>query len=69
MVEVLVARRALILAKELGLDHIILEGDSEIAIRAMKSEDYSAAPFGHIISDIKALSSHFRSLIFHHTRR
>ena len=57
MVEVLVARRALILAKELGLDHIILEGDSEIAIRAMKSEGYSATSFGHILSDIKVLYS------------
>ncbi|XP_065630291.1 uncharacterized protein LOC136067860 [Quercus suber] len=69
IVEVLAARRALIFAKELGFDHVILEGDSEIAIRAMNSEDYSAAPFGHIISDIKALSSHFRSVVFHHTRR
>jgi len=32
MVEVLAAGRALCFAKELGFDHIILEGDSEIAI-------------------------------------
>ena len=35
MVEVLAAWRALIFAKELGFDHVILEGDFEIAIRAM----------------------------------
>ena len=69
IVEVLPARRSLIFAIELGFDHVILESDSEIAIQAMNSKDYSAAPFGHIISDIKALSSHFRSLVFHHTRR
>ena len=69
IVEVLAARRSLIFAIELGFDHVILESDSEIAIQAMNSKDYSAAPFGHIISDIKALSSHFRSLVFHHTRR
>lgn len=69
MVEVLATRRALIFAKELGFDRVILEGDSKIAVRAMNSEDYSGAPFGHIISDIKALSSHFRSLVFHHTHR
>ena len=68
IVEVLAARRALIFALELGY-HVILEGDSEIAIRAMNSEDYSATPFGHLISDIKSLSSHFRSLVFCHTRR
>ena len=37
IVEVLAARRALIFALELGFDQVILEGDSEIAIRAMNS--------------------------------
>ncbi|KAL0000104.1 hypothetical protein SO802_019706 [Lithocarpus litseifolius] len=69
IVEVLAARRALIFASELGFDQVILEGDSEIAIRAMNSEDYSAASFGHIISDINSFSSHFRALVFQHTRR
>ena len=56
MVEVLAARRALIFANELGFDKVILEGDSEIAIAAMKTDAYSAASFGHIVADIKALS-------------
>ena len=64
MVEVLAARRALFFAKELGFEKVILEGDSEIAICAMKSDDFSAAPFGHIVSDIKSLSAHFRCLLF-----
>ena len=53
MVEVLAARRALIFAKELTFDHINLEGDSNIAIRTMKSDVFFAASFGHILSDIK----------------
>ena len=69
MVEVLAAQRALIFAKELDFDHVILEGDSEIAVRAMKSEGYSATSFGHILSDIKVLSTHFRCLVFRHTHR
>ena len=69
MVEVLAAGRALCFAKELGFDHIILEGDSEIAIRAMNSESYSTTYFGHILSDIKALSPHFRKLVFRHICR
>ena len=69
MVEVLAVPKALIFAKELGFEKVILEGNSEIAIRAMKSDDYSAAPFGHIVSDIKALLAHFRCLIFQHTCR
>ncbi|KAK7840860.1 hypothetical protein CFP56_016170 [Quercus suber] len=69
MVEVLAARRTLLFAKELGFEKVILEGDSEIAIQAMKFDAFSVAPFGHIVSDIKALSSHFRCLTFQHTRR
>ena len=69
MVEVLAARRALIFANELGFDKVILEGDFEIAIRAMKCDDYSVASFGHIVSDIKALATQFRCMIFQHTRR
>nr|POE91501.1 hypothetical protein CFP56_14609 [Quercus suber] len=69
MVEVLAARRTLLFAKELGFEKVILEGDFEIAIQAMKNDAFSAAPFGHIVSDIKALSSHFRCLTFQHTCR
>ena len=69
MVEVLVARRALIFALELSFDHIILEGDSNIAIRAMMCDSYSAASFGHILSDIKSLDAQFRHVVFSHTRR
>ena len=69
MVEVLVAHRALFFAKELGFEKVILEGDSEIAICAVKSDAFSAAPFGHIVFDIKSLLAHFRCLIFQYTRR
>ena len=69
MVEVLAARRALIFAKELTFDQIILEGDSDIAICAVKSDVFSAASFGHILLDIKGLATHFRHVVFSHTRR
>ena len=68
-VEVLAARRAVIFAFELGFDQVILEGDSAIAIQALNSDDFSAAPFGHIISDVKSFSPCIRSLIFCHTLR
>ena len=69
MVEVLATRRALIYAWELSFDHIILEGDLNIAIRAMSSDIFSAASFGHILSDIKALASNFSQVVFRHTHR
>ncbi|KAK7832966.1 hypothetical protein CFP56_026054 [Quercus suber] len=49
MVEVLAARKALIFAKELTFDHIILKGDSNIAIHAMTSDVYSATSFDNAI--------------------
>ena len=65
----LATRRALIFALELSFDHIILEGDSNIAIRAMKCDSYSVASFGHILADIKSLAAQFRHMVFTHTRR
>ena len=35
----------------------------------MKDESFFVASFGHILSDIKVLSTHFRHLVFRHTCR
>ena len=48
-VEILAARRALELAVELGFDHVILEGDSEILHKALLVEDKNFTPYGHCI--------------------
>ena len=56
-VEVLAARRALELAVELGFDHVILEGDSEILHKALLAEDRNFTPYGHLVQDIVYLSS------------
>lgn len=48
---------------------VIVEGDSEIVIKALNSEDFSLTNFGHIISNIKKASSTFSNLVFCHTRR
>ena len=69
MVEVLAARNALCLARELQFDQVIVEGDSELVIKTLNSEDYSFTSFGHIIRDIKIASSTFRYLVFCHTSR
>ncbi|KAL0014623.1 hypothetical protein SO802_001692 [Lithocarpus litseifolius] len=58
-VEVLVARRALELAIELSFDRIILEGDSKILDKAMKTKCCNLAPYGHIVQDVLFLSKHF----------
>ena len=61
-VEVLAARRALELALELGFDNIILEGDSEILLKALKNGASRLSHYGHLTSYIFFLISHFSTL-------
>lgn len=69
MVELLAARSALCLARELQFDQVIVEGDSELEIKKLNSKDYSSTSFGHVIRDIKIASSAFRNFVFSHIRR
>ena len=69
MVEVLAARGALCFAKDLGFNKLIMEGDSEIIIKALSSNGFSASSFGHILQDIKSVSSSLGGVLFNHTRR
>ncbi|KAK9985759.1 hypothetical protein SO802_030710 [Lithocarpus litseifolius] len=69
MVEVLAARGALCFAKDLGFNKICVEGDSEIIIKALNHGGLSSSSFGHIIKDVKVLSSSLGNVRFSHTRR
>ena len=46
-----------------------VEGDFEIIIKALSSNGLSASSFGHIVQDIKMVSSSLGSVLFNHTRR
>ena len=65
----LAARSAVCLARDLNLGQVIFEGDAEVIIKAIKSGGFSSSSFGHIIRDIKLLSSAFSNVSFSHTRR
>ena len=68
-VEVLAARSAVCLARDLNLGQVIFEGDAEVIIKAINSRGFSSSSFGQIIRDIKHLSSAFNKVSFSHTRR
>nr|XP_023904539.1 uncharacterized protein LOC112016250 [Quercus suber] len=68
-VEALAARRALEMALETGLNKGVLEGDSLILMKALKSNSHSLAQFGHIVNDIHYLASQFPMISFSHVRR
>lgn len=56
MVEALVAAQAVSFALEIGCSPFILEGDSELVIKALCSEERSLSSFGHILELAKAMT-------------
>ncbi|XP_030939879.1 uncharacterized protein LOC115964767 [Quercus lobata] len=59
MVEVLAACRALVFAKELGFDRVIVEGDSTNTITSINGGHMDHLALGHVLLDIKRLFSCF----------
>ncbi|KAL0015102.1 hypothetical protein SO802_002171 [Lithocarpus litseifolius] len=66
MVEVLVARRTLVFAKELGFDKEIVEGDSKNVITAINDEHMDYSSLGHVLQDIKCMFSSFSFISIKH---
>ena len=69
MVEVLAARRALVFAKELGFDRVVVEGDSANTITSINGGLMDHSAMGHVLLDIKSLSSCFSFISFQHINR
>ncbi|XP_030936139.1 uncharacterized protein LOC115961274 [Quercus lobata] len=68
-VEVMAARRALLFAKELGFERVVVEGDSEVVIKAIKEKSLLSSGWGHLLKDIHALSHSFSCIYFLHVKR
>ena len=68
-VEAAAARRAILLAKELNLSSITLEGDSEIINRAFQDAEQSFATFGNLIEEIKLHADSFLNCNFSYVKR
>ena len=60
----LAVRRAVEFALEIGVNKIVLEGDSEIVYKNLKNNGLSLALHGHLIQDVKALFPLFSSICF-----
>nr|POE58151.1 putative ribonuclease h protein [Quercus suber] len=68
-VEVIATRRALLFARELGFERVLVEGDSEVVINAIKEKSLISSDWGHILRDIHALSYSFSGISFLHVKR
>ncbi|XP_028114804.1 uncharacterized protein LOC114312721 [Camellia sinensis] len=54
---------------DMGLHHIILEGDSLVIVRALQSSWAFMASFGHFVEQAKSLLARFRSWGVKHVKR
>uniref|UniRef100_A0A2N9GPD6 Uncharacterized protein n=1 Tax=Fagus sylvatica TaxID=28930 RepID=A0A2N9GPD6_FAGSY len=69
MIEALAARRAIIFAREVGIDNVEVEGDAENIIKDLSSNDPLHTPYGLVIEDAKALIQDLQQFSLSHTRR
>ena len=67
--ETLAARRVVLFARDIGLHHVVFEGDSELSIHAISNRLLLHSSCGHIIHDILLFSHSFQSFSFSHVCR
>ena len=68
-IESMAAATALTFAKDLGFQHIILEGDSLEVIQALWDKTKTLTPTGLLLEDVRSLSQNFDLLLYSHTKR
>ena len=68
-IEALAASRALEFAADIGLDNVILEGDSKVVTQALETKDVGLAAFGLLIRDACTLAGNFSNVSYSHTKR
>ena len=66
IVETVAATRAISFAQELGITSYILEGDLESMIKALKTDEESVSPFGHIFALAKSTLASISRISFFH---
>lgn len=66
-VEALAVVQAIHFALNLGLTEVILEGDSQVGISALKTVDESLTSFGHLQEFVKLSINAFNCISFSHT--
>ena len=68
-VETLAAAKALVFAREIGVDNVVLEGDSSIVMTALRGEDHYLSASGLLVEDVQLLAGSFSKLLYSNSRR
>ena len=69
VIEAMAAKRAILLAAELGFQQCVVEGDSEIVFKALSRECSDRSSFSHIIKDCKSMMGLLQPYSFSHVKR
>ena len=68
-VEAIAACRAVEFGNEIGVDCAIVEGDSEVIVKALRNNDNGLIPFAPLINDVSLFLGLFSELSYSHIRR
>ncbi|KAK9986458.1 hypothetical protein SO802_031409 [Lithocarpus litseifolius] len=68
-VEAIAACRAVEFGSELGVGCAIVEGDSEVIVKALRNKDNGLVSFAPLINDVSLFSSLYLELSYSHIRR
>ena len=63
----LATRRAAAFTREMGIESCILEGDSQIVIKALQDGDKTFSEFGHLLQDMLSHLNSFKNWSLSHT--
>ena len=68
-VEALACRQSVQLAREIGINEVVFEGDSAIIVQALKHGQADQSVYGHILDDVTQQTSQFLFCEFSHVSR
>ena len=68
-VKAIVACRVVEFDSEIGVDYAIVEGDSEVIVKALRNNDNGSTPFTPLINDISLFSGLFSKSSYSHNKR
>ena len=68
-VEAITTCRAVEFGSKIGVDCAIVEGDSEVIVKALRNKDNGLLSFALLINDVSLFSGLYSKLSYSHTRR
>ena len=68
-VEAIAACRAVEFGSEIGVDCAIVEGDSEVLVKALRNTDNGLTPIAPLINDVSLFLSLYSELSYSHIKR